>query len=459
MTTSTGTYDTITSLVLASNQRSVTFSNLPGNYSVLTLSISGDYDGASGDFLRLWCNNQNTGQYYTNTFSNFCQQVSNTFFQQQNTTSVGFANIAVGSATTHITTQIHMVNTNRGGNGFQPILVDSREFGSTGYAGLGISTLRGDLGINSLTLQWDSNTFRAGTSFVLTGLRASQLKAFGGDWINNDGTNWTHAFYTSGTFTPRENMTAEVLVVAGGGGGGAAKGGGGGAGGICFHSSKSLTANVPYTVTIGAGGTGGTFIAIQGTNGSNSVFDNITALGGGFGGQDFSTFQSGNAGGCGGGATRAGTAGASTQGSSGGATGFGFAGGAGNNGNNNTFAGGGGGGGSAVGGTPPSTGSRIAGAGGAGRNTWEGTIGRFIYYNNGSIAGGGGGGGYSSSGAVDGGAGGVGYGGAGGTYDAADVDQNGLAGNANTGGGGGGGSDGGNGGMGGSGLVFVRYPV
>ena len=81
--------------------------------------------------------------------------------------------------------------------------------------------------------------------------------------------------------------TVEYLVVAGGGGGGASSqrlAGGGGAGGYRTASGLAVTAGSPITVTVGAGGAGGTLSNSSltfGNNGSNSVFSTITSTGGG----------------------------------------------------------------------------------------------------------------------------------------------------------------------------------
>ncbi|MDB4277902.1 fibronectin type III domain-containing protein, partial [Gammaproteobacteria bacterium] len=62
----------------------------------------------------------------------------------------------------------------------------------------------------------------------------------------------------SNSVTPINAPTAvELLVVAGGAGGGFDNGGGGGAGGFRTRSSENLTSS-PITVTVGAGGAGGT---------------------------------------------------------------------------------------------------------------------------------------------------------------------------------------------------------
>lgn len=88
-------------------------------------------------------------------------------------------------------------------------------------------------------------------------------------------------------------QSVDILVVAGGGGGGGCMtgywaGGGGGAGGVAYATNKTIARGTAYTVTVGGGGSGGPAgpaptYAPPGTNGNDSVFDNLTAKGGGFG--------------------------------------------------------------------------------------------------------------------------------------------------------------------------------
>jgi hypothetical protein len=99
----------------------------------------------------------------------------------------------------------------------------------------------------------------------------------------------------------------EVLVVAGGGSGGTSSpgnggGGGGGAGGVIYNSAYQLNNSAAITVTVGAGGAGQTSDISQGNNGSNSVFDSLTAVGGGGGGSAAGGTTTGRNGGSGGGA-------------------------------------------------------------------------------------------------------------------------------------------------------------
>ncbi len=260
---------------------------------------------------------------------------------------------------------------------------------------------------------YDSNTivtsFDANKTFVVY-LSVSPVSSYcgtGGTEYDINGYR-IHRFDSNSTFVVVRDCNVEVLVVAGGGGGGGGEGGGG-AGGLVYNSAFSVTAGNKI-VTIGAGG------LVNGGNGKNSVFDSITAIGGGGGG---SGANSGKNGGAGGGAGYGGgSGGVGSQGKDGGSNPSGSYGGA------------GGGGAGGVGANSNST------TGGAGGNGLQYDInGTLIYY-----AGGGGGVGRSPA---NGGAGGLGGGGAGRSS------SDGIAGTPNTGGGGGAG--------GGSGIVIIRY--
>ena len=249
-----------------------------------------------------------------------------------------------------------------------------------------------------------------GKSFSAVNVNAGTVRSF----TTVGTTSWT---------APSDVKEVEVLVVAGGGSGDG--GAGGGAGGVLYNSAYSVTPGQTYTVTVGAGGSS--------SRGGNSVFGNLTAIGGGQGNNPAS-------GGSGGGGQRS----TSSEARSGkpGTPGQGFTGGEGAENDSNGGGGGGGGGASAVGGTASSF---TGGNGAAGLQF--GIIGTPTYY-----AGGGGGAGSSGNGT-----GGLGGGGAGG----GGTSNNATAGTANTGGGGGGwrhptvNSSGGA--SGGSGIVVVRY--
>ena len=256
----------------------------------------------------------------------------------------------------------------------------------------------------------------------------------------------------SGLTSTAPSLVADYLVVAGGGSGGGNYGGGGGAGGLrtsygsatgggeSAESSLSLSSATNYTVTVGSGGAAANPANVNGSNGSDSVFDTITSIGGGGGGGS----TTGNTGGSGGGAKYNTSAGSGTANQ-------GYGGGTGAGGSPYTQGGGGGAG--AVGGN---YGSVNSGDGGVGISV--SITGSAVYY-----AGGGGGGGASDTGG-SGGSGGNGGGGTGGTtnyHGGANVQA--TSGTSNTGGGGGGaggqvGSPALGSGAGGSGVVIIRYP-
>jgi len=200
--------------------------------------------------------------------------------------------------------------------------------------------------------------------------------------ISNIGNERVHVFNSNGTLTiPQTISNVKILLVAGGGSNG---NGGGGGGGLLYHAGKTLAAG-SYAVTIGAGGS---YL----TNGINSVFSDMTAIGGGHGCAGTGGCH-GNAGGSGGGAGRdTGNGGAAQQGNSGGATGYGHAGG---NSAQSGWGGAGGGGGAGSAGNGGSGGGPHVEYGGAGGNGRQYDItGTSKYYAggcNGSWGGGGGG--------------------------------------------------------------------
>ena len=222
-------------------------------------------------------------------------------------------------------------------------------------------------------------------------------------------------------------MSTPVLyLIVGGGGGGGSLGGGGGGGGV-LQGVLEVTPGNGYTVTIGAGGSGSPNYYLTGTNGGDSLFNGLTALGGGVGGS-YDPYYVGGTGGSGGGSSQAQPGGLGTAGQ-------GY-----------------------DGGTP--AGNRVGGgggAGGAGGALGEGGVGlasSILGYPN-YYAGGGGGGAWN--GAYSGGAGGAGGGGNGSPQPSP---SHGFPGTANTGGGGGGGGfwggvPFGTGGAGGSGVLVL----
>ena len=257
------------------------------------------------------------------------------------------------------------------------------------------------------------------------------------------------------TLETPQTYSADFLVVAGGGGGGGGNAGGGGAGGYrnsystessggggSSESSLTFNAGTVYTITVGAGGTGGIAFGGKGTNGSDSSISGsdittITSIGGGGGGSGDPPSGSnvdGNSGGSGGGAGQfapsVGTGGSGTanQGYAGGNASPSF-----------NYDGGGGGGAGSVG---ANSSNDVGGNGGNGLSS--SITGSAV-----NRAGGGGGGGDTT-----GGTGGSSVGGNGSSDPATPTD-----GTVNTGSGGGGARGIVDGGDGGSGVVILRVPT
>jgi len=321
---------------------------------------------------------------------------------------------------------------------------------------------KGTSPITSFIFGTDGGNLAAGTTATLYGIANAAIgapKATGGI-ITYDNTYYYHTFGASGTFTPQQSLTADILVVAGGGGGannqyGNSAGGGGGAGGLLGFASQSLTAT-GYTVTVGAGGSAGTTGAVSGTGG-DSQFGALTLVkGGGRGAGWAGGFYGATNGGSGGGGAGFGALQAGVGGGGSATSGQGYAGGSSvyDYPTYSTYPSAGGGGAGAVGQSASS--ATVGGNGGVGLSTYSSWsqvtgIGQNVsgtYY----LAGGGGAGGYSGVSYGTGGSGGGGTGANVGTS----VAQSGIA---NTGGGGGGGGNGtpGAAGAGGSGVVIIRY--
>lgn len=303
---------------------------------------------------------------------------------------------------------------NRGGNGGSGIVVISYPTGGITATGGTITTS----GTNTI------HSFTGSGSFVVTAVNTYSCPTDPRCSVTLNG-NVRSSFSVP---APVLASTVRALVVAGGGSGGGSTGGGGGAGGVIDTSDISLGVT-SYPVIVGTGGTA-TSQQTPGINGTNSSFNNLTAIGGGGGGYSSPTVAgSGQNGGSGGGGQNyfsIGNPGSGTigQGNSGGTYGNGSA---------------GGGGGAGSGGSISPT-LNLGGRGGNGiRSNISGLD---VFY------GGGGGGGNTGVGGLGGG----------GTSVSSTAGGPGLA---NSGGGGAGGFNysGGSGGAGGSGVVIIRYPT
>jgi hypothetical protein len=127
----------------------------------------------------------------------------------------------------------------------------------------------------------------AGTNVSITGTFPNQTI----NATSSSGGIRGQLFTASGTFTVPSGVTSlKVTAVGGGGGGGAGTagnpitGGGGGGGAVCV-GYVTVTSGASVAVTVGQGGTGGTFGTITAPSGGNTIVGGITARGGGGGGE------------------------------------------------------------------------------------------------------------------------------------------------------------------------------
>jgi hypothetical protein len=340
-----------------------------------------------------------------------------------------------------------------GGTGYSsytsatPGKVNTGSGGGGGGWSSSTSTTKGGDGAPGIAIIRIPSSYVSNASYTSNGL---SITTTGTPNVIYSGNDIIYSFVNSGTITfnllPKFITTAELLIVAGGGQGGYGWGGGGGAGGLISSTDYVIEANT-YTITVGAGGTGGHSSGVRGNNGSNTLAFGYTAYGGGGGGSWDGTASYpaagnnlGRRGGSGGGTGSKGAPGGEGLAISWGRPPQGNPGGFGGS-NNSSYDESGGGGGAGQVGYPGPTAAPIKGQGGSGLASE--ITGNLLYY-----AGGGGGSGTTGRNAKGGNGGGGD--GAGGT-----------AGNVNTGGGGGSSNPSGTPdiGKGGSGIVIIRYPT
>jgi hypothetical protein len=438
----------IQTYTLGSTTASVTFSNIPQNYTDLKLVVS--FRGT-------------TAQVYDITvlrFNGLSTNLSSRSIEGNGSAAATFTNThiylgagngASSTANTFSNIEAYIPNYTSGNQKTVSIDAVGETNGTTIYMQLTTGLWTGTDAITSVEIV-PTGSFVANSTFTLYGI-SNGVKATGGTLTVAGGYAY-HTFTSTGSFLPSQKITgAEILVIAGGGAGGGNRGGaGGGAGGLLNAVAQTLNAGNSYTALIGAGGTGAS--GASGSSGSDSQFGGLALVkGGGRGGsgQDAGALVTGATGGSGGGGGGWGAANAGGSGTSG----QGFDGGTAATAPN--YPSGGGGGSGAVGATLTGS-ATTGGAGGVGLSTYSswgsvtGTgqlVGGVYYY-----AGGGGGGGNPN--ATLGGQGGLGGGGVGGANTVS-----GTSATANTGGGGGGSGliTTGSGGSGGSGIVIIRYPL
>lgn len=298
---------------LDSAAASITFENIPQNFSDLKILLSGRSSTADvTQYVTFTFNGSTSGYSFIYLFGN--GGLGQGTFASGGSRSDMLGPIITGANATVNTfgnAEIYIPNYRASQN--KAIRIDAvmTQNATEAYPQIWDGVWANTAAIQSITLS-ASPTFTQFSSATLYGINRTQAigrspQAVGGS-INYANGYWYHTFTGSGNFVPFNNMQVEYLVVAGGAGGGRASyGGGGGAGGYrssvvgelsgggaSAESMLSLTSGTNYAVVVGAGGA-------SFTNGSNSSFGTITSTGGGRGGSEDGSNFAGAAGGSGGG--------------------------------------------------------------------------------------------------------------------------------------------------------------
>ena len=291
----------------------IDFQNIPSTFNdlVLKCSLRNETDNTGLTFTF----NNNTSNVYTS------RRIEGSGTATSSSSSSNAANMALAgrivpssyTSSTFNSWELYIPNYTNNKN--KSITIDSvtenNASASTQTLVAGVWSLSPAEAINRITLTAEGGDIAENSTATLYGVinTPTFAKAVGGI-ITEDSSYWYHTFTSSGVFRPNQNIFVDYLVVAGGGGGGGTSsggnyGGGGGAGGYRTGTKHLVLNATNYTVTVGAGGTGGSATTQTGAVGSNSVFDTITSNGGGGGaggGYPNTAPTSGGSGGGGGGA-------------------------------------------------------------------------------------------------------------------------------------------------------------
>jgi hypothetical protein len=273
------TYTPIASQTLGSAASSITFTNIPQNFTDLIFTISYIQNSSTVLTYVRYRFNSDTGSNYSITAVQDGSPALTFGASNQTSLEVGYQ-AAAGSSQF-----ISHINNYSNATTNKTVLTRHANAGALTQALVGL--WRNTSAINSINILCDAGSFAAGSTFNLYGIAnasASTGKASGGNIVTTDGTYWYHTFTSSGTFTPLQALTVDYLVVGGGGGGGGGTStdyGSGGAGGTC-RTGSNFNVSSAATVTIGSGGSAS-------GNGTSSVFSSITATAGNGSGQTSKT--------------------------------------------------------------------------------------------------------------------------------------------------------------------------
>jgi len=278
----TNTYVALDKVTVGTATSSITFSSIPQTYTDLVMVINTKQTATPNRWTTIRLNSD-TGTNYSYTSLEGSGSAASSYRESNQTR--GATNFKTSTANWGQNT-IHFQNYSNSTT--YKTWVSRGDAADTGPCAI-VGLWRSTSAVTSIliTLEGSGQNFDVGSTFSLYGIRAEGVspaaKATGGA-IYSDSLYYYHVFESTGTFTPNQTISADLLMVAGGGGGGCFGGAGGGAGGLLQYTSQSLTAT-GYTVTVGGGGAGGTSASpYAGTQGSSTSFTGLTTcVGGGAG--------------------------------------------------------------------------------------------------------------------------------------------------------------------------------
>lgn len=285
----TNTYVALDRKTVTSAVTSIQFDLVPQGYTDLVVICSVKATTGSDEVLRAQVNGD-TGTTYSYTYMQGVSAGAQSA-RASNTTLIlaQGGNQAIAEATSTFSPYtVHFMNYSNSTT-FKTILARGA---GTVQAGASVSLWRSTAAINSIRFYIGAGNFDVGSTFSLYGIAADTNaytpKATGGT-ITADVGYIYHTFTSTGTFTPNQTLTCDVLVVGGGGGGSAGASGvyPSGAAASVVSEQFNQTATVgAKTVTVGGGGAGSTTSGVNGSAGGNSsitLSSTISATGGGGG--------------------------------------------------------------------------------------------------------------------------------------------------------------------------------
>lgn len=298
-------YQLIQAQTLTSSAASVTFSNIPQNFTdlVIKTSVRDVFNGHSG-LIAVAFNGSTASQSRKSIYG------TGTAAGSEGSTDIRIEYNSAANATASAFGNGEMYIPNYTSANYKSTSSEgvSETNAATAFMAMTAGLWSNTAAITSITLTPNSANFVQHSTFYLYGIGGT--RATGGT-ITSDANYTYHTFTSTSTFTPLEKIkNAEVLVIAGGGAStGTVLNGyatpGGGAGGLVYSSGQTLFAGTPYTAIVGAGGAAGASgNTARGGNGGSSQFGSVTlAVGGGGGGAqpESPSIRAGASGGSGGG--------------------------------------------------------------------------------------------------------------------------------------------------------------